>query len=185
MPEKIVQQMLIAIGEDPEREGLVKTPHRVVRAWKELFGGYTQSPEQVLVTDFDSDGYQGMVLLKDIEFFSTCEHHLLSFGGRGHIAYIPNKRVVGISKLARVLDIYARRLQIQERIGEQVVDAIMNYVKPIGAACILEAKHLCMQCRGVEKQHSIMVTSSLRGVFMKKTLEGQTARAELMSLIRG
>jgi GTP cyclohydrolase IA len=181
--ENNITRILQYIGEDPTREGLVKTPYRVVKSWKELFGGYKQDPAEIF-TSFDSDGYQQLVLLKDVEFYSTCEHHALSFGGRAHIGYIPDKRVVGISKLARVLDIYARRLQIQERIGEQVVDAIMEHMKPIGAACILEAKHLCMQCRGVEKQHSTMVTSSLRGVFMEKTIEGQAARAELMSLIK-
>lgn len=179
----LVRSMLIAIGEDPEREGLLKTPERVVRAWRELFGGYKQNPADVFRASFESDGYQQLVLLKDIEFFSTCEHHLLPFSGRAHIGYIPNKRVIGISKLARVLDIYARRLQIQERIGEQVVDAIMNFANPIGAACVIEAKHLCMQCRGVEKQHSVMSTSSLRGVFMQKDSEGIAARAELMTLI--
>lgn len=179
IPRDLVKYILIAIGEDPNREGLLKTPDRVVRSWNEIFGGYKIDPASVFTT-FDADGYNELVLLKNIEFYSTCEHHMLSFSGRAHIGYIAKDRVVGISKLARLLDIYARRLQIQERIGQQVTAAIMKYLNPEGAACIIEAEHLCMRCRGVEKQNSIMVTNSLTGVFLTES----SARAELMSLIR-
>lgn len=178
-----VTRILQFIGEDPTREGLVKTPDRVVKSWGEIFGGYKIDPASVFTT-FEADGYNELVLLKSIEFFSTCEHHMLSFGGRAHIGYIANGRIVGISKLARLLDIYARRLQIQERIGQQVTKAIMKYLKPAGAACIIEAEHLCMRCRGVEKQNSVMVTSSLTGRFLEDTDAGRAARAELMGLIK-
>jgi GTP cyclohydrolase IA len=178
-----VTRILQFIGEDPTREGLLKTPDRVVRSWNEIYGGYKIDPASVF-TVFEPDGYNELVLLKNVEFYSTCEHHLLSFAGQAHIGYIANKKIVGISKLARLLDIYARRLQIQERIGLQVTQALMKYLEPTGAACIIEAEHLCMRCRGVEKQNSVMVTSSLTGVFLDKTQEGIAARAELMSLIK-
>lgn len=177
--EDIIRAVLERVGEDPGREGLDGTPARVVRSWRELYGGYEKSPEDVLTT-FDKGTYDQIVLLRDIEFFSTCEHHMLPFIGKAHVAYLPGDRVIGISKLARLLDIYARRLQIQERIGEQVTDALMEHLNAQGAACIIESKHLCMQIRGVTKQHSIMTTSSLKGVF----LEDRTARAELMGLLR-
>ena len=151
----------------------------MIRSYKELFSGYTKDPKEVF-TQFDPDGYDQIVLLKDVELYSMCEHHMLPFIGRAHIAYIPNKKVIGISKLARLLEIYSRRLQIQERIGEQITNAIMKYLDAQGAACIIEAQHLCMQMRGVGKQHSTMVTSSLKGVFMGKP----EARAELMGLIK-
>lgn len=182
--EAIVRAMLVAIGEDPDREGLIKTPERVVRSWEEIYGGYAIDPATVF-TAFEPGGYSGLVLLKGIEFYSTCEHHLLPFSGVAHIGYIPDKKIVGVSKLARLLDIYARRLQIQERIGEQVVDALMHHISPIGAACVIEAQHLCMRCRGVQKQGSVMVTSSLRGVFLQEDSEGIAARAELMTIIKG
>ena len=174
-----ITRMLEYIGEDPGREGLKETPARIVRSWKELYQGYSQRPEDLLTT-FDSDGCDQIVLLKDIELFSTCEHHLLPFFGRAHVAYIPGERVIGISKLARLVDIYARRAQIQERIGEQVTGTLMEHLKPKGAACIIEAVHMCMRMRGVGKQHSTMVTSSMKGVF----LENAGARAELMGLIK-
>lgn len=174
-----VSEQLEFIGEDPEREGLLDTPNRVVKSWKELYAGYNKKPEDVLTT-FAAGTYDQMVLLKDIEMYSTCEHHLLPFIGVAHIAYIPNERVIGISKLARLLDIYARRLQIQERIGEQVTQALMKHLQPLGAACVIEARHLCMAARGVEKQRSMMTTSSMKGVF----LEDATVRDELMNLIK-
>ena len=180
---ELVRHMLIAIGEDPDREGLVDTPRRVVNAWHEIFGGYKLNIHDIATT-FDADGYNELVLLKDIEFYSTCEHHMLSFSGKAHIGYIPSGRIIGISKLARILDIYARRLQIQERIGLQVTHALTELLEPLGTACIIEAQHLCMRCRGVEKQQSIMITSSLTGVFLEDTGMGRAARAELMSLIR-
>ena len=180
----LVRSMLLAIGEDPLREGLLDTPKRVVKAWGEIFAGYKMKPEDIATT-FDADGYNELVLLKDIEFYSTCEHHMLSFSGKAHIGYIPNGRIIGISKLARILDIFARRLQIQERIGQQVTNAINHLLQPLGTACIIEAQHLCMRCRGVEKQQSTMITSSLTGVFLEDSDMGRAARAELMSLVRG
>lgn len=173
-----VVKILESIGEDITREGLVNTPTRVVSSWKELFSGYSKRPEEIL-SSFESDGYNQIVLLTDIELYSTCEHHLLPFIGRAHVAYIPNGRVIGISKLARLVEIYSRRLQIQERIGEQVTDALMTLMNPLGVACVIQAQHLCMMARGVNKQHSMMTTSSLRGVFM----DDPVARAELLSLI--
>lgn len=174
-----VIRMLQFIGEDPTREGLKETPDRVARSWKdEIFAGYQKNPEDVLTT-FHSDGYNQIILLRDIELFSMCEHHMLPFTGVAHIAYIPNERIIGVSKLARLLDIYARRLQIQERIGEQVTNALMEHLKPQGAACIIEAVHMCMRMRGVSKQRSTMVTSSVKGVFF----EDAKARAELMNLV--
>lgn len=175
-----VVRMLQFIGEDPNREGLKDTPNRIARAWKnELFAGYQQKPEDLL-TVFDNDGYNQIVLLKDIEVFSMCEHHLLPFSGVAHVAYIPDKKVIGISKLARLVDMYARRAQIQERLGEQIVGALMEHLQPIGAACVIEAVHMCMRMRGCSKQHPTMVTSSLRGVFFEKP----QARQELMMLLK-
>jgi len=176
--EKLIQSLLISVGEHPLREGLLDTPKRVVKSWKELYKGYNQKAEDIL-TVFSSDGYDQIVLLKDIEVYSMCEHHMLPFIGKAHVAYIPNEKIVGISKLARLVDIYARRLQIQERIGQQVTDDLMRLLNPKGAACIIEAQHLCMLMRGVNKQNSIMVTSSLRGVF----LDQESTREELMQLI--
>lgn len=176
---RLIVEILESIGEDPKREGLLKTPHRVVKSWQEIYGGYTQDPKSVFTT-FDAGSYDQIVLLKDAEIYSMCEHHMLPFFGKVHVAYIPNDKVIGISKLARLVDIYARRLQIQERIGQQVTDALMAYLKPKGAACIIEATHMCMRMRGVAKQNSTMVTSSLTGVFYDK----QEAREELMQLIR-
>lgn len=175
-----VTRMLEQIGEDPKREGLLKTPERVVRSWAEIYKGYGMEDqvETMLQTTF-TEQQDEMVIVRDIEFYSTCEHHLQPFFGRADIAYIPDKKVVGVSKLARVLEVYARRMQIQERIGNQVVDALMKHLTPKGAACILRARHLCMCARGVEKQNSEMVTSSLRGVFR----EDGRARSELMSLL--
>lgn len=176
---RLVQDQLAYIGEDPHREGLADTPKRIVKMWDEIYGGYKQHPKDVL-TVFDADGYDQIILLKNIELYSTCEHHMVPFFGKAHIAYIPGEKLIGISKLARLLDIYAKRLQIQERIGDQVTDALMEYLKPKGAACIIEACHLCMRMRGVEKQNATMVTSSLRGAFLDKP----EARAELMQLIK-
>jgi GTP cyclohydrolase IA len=176
--DSVVRQLQY-LGEDCKREGLEQTPNRVIKSWQKIYEGYNQNPEELL-TIFETDGYDQMVLLKDIEFYSTCEHHVLPFWGKAHVAYIPGAHIVGISKLARLVDMYARRLQIQERICEQVTEALMQYLKPKGAACIIEASHLCMRARGVEKQNSVMVTSSLKGVF----LTNSEARAELMGLIK-
>jgi len=162
------------------REGLRRTPERVVESWKELYSGYEQDPKKALNSTFNGEGYDGIVLLKDIEFYSTCEHHMLPFTGKAHVAYIPTDRIVGISKLARIVEVYARRLQNQERITTQVADALENHLKPLGAAVIIEASHACMGCRGVKKSHAIMSTSAMRGVFFDKA----EARAELMQLIK-
>jgi len=163
---EIVKNILKFIGENSERDGLKGTPARVVKSWQELFSGYSFKEEHIkeLLTEFDSD-YDELILLKNIEFYSTCEHHLLPFLGTAHIGYLPKKKVVGISKLARLLEIYSRRLQIQERLTTQITQAIMKHLNPFGAGCVINAKHLCMVCRGVQKQNSVMTTSSLEGVF--------------------
>ena len=173
--------MFSFIGEDPNREGLLETPDRMLKSWTKIFEGYKKKPEDVVkvFTGKDSISVGQIVLLKDIEFFSTCEHHFLPFTGKAHLAYIPRIKTLGISKLARVLEIYARRLQIQERIGNQVADALMKIADPTGAACIIEATHHCMSCRGVEKSMATMVTSSLRGEFLKNS----KSRQELLALI--
>ncbi len=175
--DDVVLRTLQFIGEDPKREGLIETPKRVINSWGELYSGYQKDPKEVFKI-FDVK-YDELVLMKDIELYSTCEHHMLPFIGRAHIAYIADGKVIGASKLARLLEIFARRLQVQERLGSEVVDTLMEELKPKGAACIIEAKHLCMCSRGVGKQHSMMVTSAMRGVF----LQNAAARAELMSLI--
>ena len=177
--KNMIREMIREIGEDPHREGLDNTPERVIKSWDKLYGGYNQDPAN-LFTTFKNDGYDEIVLLKDIEFYSMCEHHMLPFFGKAHIAYIPRNRIIGISKLARLLEIYTRRLQIQERIGWQIINDLDKYLLPVGSACIIEAQHFCMVARGVEKQNSIMITSALSGAF-KKTPE---ARAELIRLIK-
>jgi len=158
----------------------LKTPQRVINSFDEIFSGYEQDPAEVLDSTFNGEGYDGIVLLRDIEFHSTCEHHLQPFRGRAHVAYIPTDRIVGISKLARIVDLHARRLQNQERITKGVADDLEQHLNPLGAAVIVEAAHGCMQCRGVKKQNSIMTTSAMRGVFFDKS----EARTELMQLIR-
>ena len=179
-PEATVRELIRYIGDDPDREGLLETPERVVRSWKELFVGYSQDPAAVCKT-FDGGTYDEMVLAKDVEVSSTCEHHLLPFLGRAHVAYLPaNGRIIGLSKLARLVEIYARRLQVQERLTQQITSALDEHLRPLGSACVIEAKHLCVACRGVQKQHSSMVTSSLTGEFRKHEV-----RAEFFALIRG
>ncbi len=161
----VIRSFIELIGEDPNRQGLKATPFRMIRAGMELFRGYLEDPKDVF-TYFDSDGYNQMVVLKNLEFFSLCEHHMLPFYGQAHIAYVPKDKVIGISKLARLLDIYSRRLQIQERIGEQITRDLMHHLDAQGAACVIEGVHLCMRMRGVQKQNSVMTTSSVKGVFM-------------------
>ena len=181
--QDLVKRILEHIEPDQKkglREGLKNTPKRVVESWDELYSGYNQNPKEILDATFNGEGYDGIVLLKDIEFYSTCEHHLLSFTGKAHVAYIPQTKIVGISKLARLVEVYAKRLQNQERITTQVADALEKYLKPLGAAIIIEAKHDCMGCRGVKKSHAIMTTSAMRGVFFDKA----EARSELMQLIK-
>lgn len=184
-PEAVaaVRLLLIYIGDNPNREGLKETPERVLRSYHELFSGY-QVDETALakmLKVFEDGACDEIVLLKHISFVSFCEHHLLPFTGFAHIAYLPDKKVVGVSKLARILDVFSRRLQIQERISQQVTTAMDMYLKPRGSACILEATHECMTCRGVKKPGSVLVTSSVTGAFR----EDPSARAELFSLIRG
>lgn len=162
------------------REGLSKTPERVVQSYVEVFSGYNQDSQEILDSTFNAEGYDGIVLLRDMEFHSTCEHHLQPFSGRGHIAYIPVDRIVGISKLARLLDMHSRRMQNQERITKDVADDIEKHLNPLGCAVILEAQHGCMRCRGVKKQNAVMTTSAMRGVFFDKP----EARTELLQLIR-
>lgn len=163
--ESAIRTVLQFIGEDPTREGLQETPSRVLKSYREIFGGYGVDPASVFKV-FEDGACDEMVVLKDIEFWSTCEHHIQPFYGKAHIAYIPNGKVIGVSKLARLLDVFSRRLQIQERICQQVTEALMEHLQPKGAACVLEARHLCMTCRGVGKQNSVMVTSSLKGEFL-------------------
>jgi len=177
--EDAVVRLLQSWGEDPTREGLLETPKRFIKAFQFLTAGYKQNPKDLIKT-FDADGYDEIVLLKDIEMYPLYEHHILPFFGKAHVAYIPDKRIIGTSKLARIVDMFSKRLQVQERICNQVTDLLMNELQPKGAACIIEAGHLCTRMRGVEKQNSVMVTSSMKGVF----LTDQKARQELMGLIR-
>ncbi len=171
------------IGEDPCRQGMIETPKRIVASWGEIFQGYKQDPESVFKTfEDEQEQFGGLVYLKGIEFYSICEHHWLPFFGQAFVAYIPNGPVIGVSKLARLLDIYARRFQMQERIGEQVTNSLMKHLNPVGAACLTEAKHLCISCRGVKKQHAIMGYSSMKGVFLDDSNKGIAARNELMAL---
>ena len=161
------------------REGLARTPQRVIESFEEIYSGYSGNSELILDATFNSEGYDGIVLLRDIEFHSVCEHHLLPFSGKAHIAYIPVDRIVGISKLARLLDMHSSRLQNQERVTKGIADDIEAVLAPLGCAVILEASHGCMQCRGVKKQNSVMTTSAMRGVFFDK----KEARGELLQLI--
>jgi GTP cyclohydrolase I len=180
--EKAVREILIAIGEDPDREGLVGTPARVARAYAEQFAGLRQSPEDVLTSLFD-EGHDEMVLVRDIELYATCEHHLLPFIGVAHIGYIPNEKgqITGLSKLARLVDVFARRPQVQERMTSQIADALESVLEPRGVIVIIEAEHLCMSMRGVRKPGARTVTSAVRGVFR----DSARTRAEAMSLVRG
>ena len=178
--EQAVKTILEYLENDSSREGLLDTPKRVIDSFEEIFSGYNQDAADILSSTFNSEGYDGIVLLRDIEFHSTCEHHLQPFNGRAHVAYIPVDRIVGISKLARLVDMHARRLQNQERITKSVADDLETYVSPLGCAVIIEARHGCMRCRGVAKQNSVMTTSSMKGVFFDKS----DARAELMQLIQ-
>lgn len=173
-----VTRLIEQIGEDPKREGLRRTPQRVARSFDELYRGYSQDPEDVLVT-FTEGSCDEMVILRRTEFFSTCEHHLLPFYGDMSVGYIPNKRVIGVSKIARLIDIFSRRLQIQERLTSQIADALMSGLKPKGVMVVCKAKHLCMMARGVNKREGEFVTSAIRGVFRSK----MAAREEFLKLV--
>jgi GTP cyclohydrolase I len=175
----LVRKMLTLIGEDPNREGLRRTPERFEKAFRYLTSGYRQDPEKLLNGAMFSVCYDNMVVVKDIELYSLCEHHLLPFFGKCHVAYIPNKKVVGLSKIARLVNMYARRLQIQERLTSQIAKAIQENLAPEGVGVVIEARHLCMVMRGVEKQHSAAMTSAMLGAFRENT---QT-RDEFLSLI--
>ena len=177
--ENAVRTLLQYLESDPNREGLLKTPKRVIDSWDEIFSGYNTNAETILNATFNAEGYDGIVLLSNIEFHSTCEHHLQPFSGKAHVAYIPVERIVGISKLARIVDHHALRLQNQERITNNVANDLVEHLNPLGAAVIIQASHGCMRCRGVRKQNAIMTTSAMRGVFFDK----QEARNELMQLI--
>jgi GTP cyclohydrolase IA len=178
--QELYRELLLRIGEDPTRDGLIDTPERMEKSMAFLTRGYTMDVNAVLHEALFDVDYDEMVIVKDIEFFSMCEHHLLPFFGKAHIAYVPNGKVIGLSKIPRVVDVFARRLQVQERLTTQIADAICAAINPQGVGVILEAQHLCMMMRGVEKQHSATVTSSMCGVFKTQV---QT-RNEFLSLVR-
>lgn len=178
---KNVREILTGLGENPSREGLEQTPLRVEKALKFLTGGYTENIPKLVNGALFSVEYDEMVIVKDIEFFSMCEHHMLPFYGKAHVAYIPNGKVIGLSKIPRIVDVFARRLQVQERMTQEIAQTLMDILKPKGVAVACEAQHFCMMMRGVEKQHSETVTSSMLGAFR----EQKETRDEFLSLIRG
>jgi len=178
--EELMKEIIVRLGEDPEREGLVRTPARVHKAFEFLTRGYNEDPEALLKNALFTVTYDEMVIVKDVEVFSLCEHHMLPFFGKVHVAYIPNGRVIGLSKIPRLIEIFSRRLQIQERLTTQIAETIQKVIQPQGVGVVIEARHLCMMMRGVEKQHSAAVTSSMLGCFRDE----QETRQEFLSLIR-
>ncbi|HIF64692.1 MAG TPA: GTP cyclohydrolase I FolE [Deltaproteobacteria bacterium] len=176
--EDSVRDILVALGEDPDREGLVKTPERVARSYEFLASGYQQDPHEVIGDALFTEDYSEMIIVRDIDFFSLCEHHMLPFYGRAHVAYVPDKHIVGISKLARLVECYARRLQVQERMTSQIAGFIQDKLKPLGVGVVIRAEHMCMRMRGVQKPNSSVVTSSLLGVFQERD-----TRQEFMNLL--
>lgn len=176
--EQAVSSLITALGEKFTREGLSQTPRRVARAFEKVFSGYAQNPKEIL-TVFEDRHYDEMIVVKDIEFYSTCEHHMLAFFGVAHIGYIPNGKIIGLSKIPRLVEIYSRRLQNQERLTVEIAEALKDLIKPKGVGVVLEAKHLCMMARGVEKQGSTVVTSAMLGLFKKE----MNTRSEFLKLI--
>lgn len=178
--KELIRNLLAEIGEDPDREGLVKTPERMEKSYAFLTRGYKEDPCKIIQSALFTEAYDEMVLVRDIEIYSLCEHHLLPFYGKCHVAYMPNGQVVGLSKIPRVVDVFAKRLQVQERLTNEIADTLMDCLLPEGVAVVIEARHLCMMMRGVEKQNTFVSTSALRGVFKKN----QPTREEFMELIR-
>lgn len=176
---KLIKQLLEEIGEDPAREGLAETPQRVARSFKKLYGGYQDNPKK-LITVFDNEGYNEMLIAKDIDFYSMCEHHMLPFFGKAYVGYIPNDKIIGLSKMPRMVEIFSRRLQNQERLTKQVADTLNNLLGPKGVGVVLKAEHLCMKARGVEKQNCEITTSHFTGLFIKD----DRTRSEFLDLIR-
>jgi GTP cyclohydrolase I len=177
--EETIRELLGKIGEDPAREGLLKTPQRVAKAWTFLTSGYHLTPAEVVNNAVFNEKYDEMVIVKDIDFFSLCEHHLLPFYGRAHIAYIPKGKIVGLSKLPRIVEIFSRRLQVQERMTQQIAETLYDALEPDGVAVVVEARHLCMMMRGVEKQNSLATTSAMLGSFR----DDERTRSEFLNLI--
>lgn len=178
--EDHVRALLRTIGEDPDREGLVKTPERVTRALQFLTKGYSEDPAAILNSALFTEEYSEMIVLKDLDFFTLCEHHMLPFFGKAHVAYVPSNKILGLSKLARLFEVFARRLQVQERLTTQVAHSLMDAIDPQGVGVVVEAEHLCMRMRGVEKQNSVVVTSCMLGTFRDR----QETREEFTTLIR-
>ena len=178
--DDLVREILVRLGEDPTREGLVRTPERVAKAYRFLTKGYQEDPEALLKGALFTVTYDEMVIVKDVEMFSLCEHHMLPFYGKVHVAYIPNGKVIGLSKIPRLIELFSRRLQIQERLTTQIAETIQKVIEPQGVGVVIEARHLCMMMRGVEKQHSEAVTSSMLGCFRNE----EETRSEFLSLIR-
>ena len=176
----LTKLLLKEIGEDPNREGLIKTPSRVSKAWGFFSRGYNQDVNQIINDAIFNEDAKDMVVVRDVEFFSLCEHHLIPFFGKAHVAYIPNGKVVGLSKIPRIIDMFSRRLQVQERLTRQIAETIQDVLEPIGVAVIMEGQHMCMQMRGVEKQNSLTTTSSMLGKFR----QSDRTRAEFLSIIR-
>ena len=177
--EEIIKELLTQIGEDPEREGLKRTPARVAKAWDVFTKGYTQDLDEIINNAVFTENYDEMVTIKDIDYFSLCEHHLLPFFGKAHVAYIPDGKLIGLSKVPRIVDMFSRRLQVQERMTENIAKTLNDMLKPKGVAVVIEGEHMCMQMRGVEKQNSYATTSSMKGIFLKDS----RTREEFLTII--